>query len=61
MTARSQATDKQLGLMIILGLFVLAGAGGMLIAPGDLLGAAGFAIAVIAGLALIAVIHLVEA
>lgn len=60
MTGRTNTTDKQLGLALILGLVVLAGAGGMLLAPGDELGAAGFAVAVIGGLGLIAVIHLVD-
>lgn len=53
------ATDKRLGYAIILGLVVVAGGLAMLIDPGEPLGAAGFAVAVIAGLVLIAALHLV--
>lgn len=58
MTAGTDTSDKQLGLTIMLGLFVLAGAAGMLFAPGDAIGATGFAVAIVAGLALVAAIHL---
>ena len=61
MDTTSTSSDKQLGLAIILGLFVVAGGFAMLLAPGDSTGAAGFAVAIIAGLALVAVFHLVDA
>ena len=54
------ATDKRLGFAIILGLVVAVGGVAMLIDPGEPLGATGFAVAIIAGLALIAALHLVE-
>lgn len=60
MDPTTASTDKQLGLAIILGLFVVAGAVGMMVAPGDLLGAAGFALAIFAGVALVSIFHLVE-
>lgn len=61
MTGTASASDKQLGLTIVFGVLVLAGAVGMLLAPGELLGAAGFAVAIAAGLALVAVFHLTDA
>lgn len=50
-------TDKLLGLSIVLGAIAVAGAITMLIAPGISLGAVGFAIAIVAGLALVALLH----
>lgn len=52
------STDKQIGLAIIAGLVVLAGVAAMLLAPGEELGAAGFAVAIVAGLGVIGVVHL---
>lgn len=61
MAEQSVSSDRQLGLAIVFGVIVVAGAVAMLMAPGDPLGAAGFAIAIFAGLALVGVFHLVEA
>lgn len=61
MSQHAPTTDKQLGFVIVLGLVVLASGATMLIAPGESLGAAGFAVAVVAGLVMIATIHLVDA
>ena len=56
---RAVGTDKGVGLAIVAGTFVLAGAAAMLFAPGEAAGAAGFALAVLAGLAVVTVLHLV--
>lgn len=61
MERRRESSDRQLGLAIIAGLAVLAGAGAMLLWPGGRLAAAGFAVAVLAGLAVVGVVHLVPA
>lgn len=58
--ATSAATDLRLGYAIVLGVLVVAGAIAMLLQPGESVGAAGFAIAVLAGLALVVTLHLVE-
>lgn len=59
-TGATDTRDTRLGFAIILGIAVVAGGIAMLVAPGDLLGAGGFAVAIIAGLALIVALHLVD-
>ena len=58
MTSTASGTDKQLGLSLVFGIAVVAGSLAMLVAPGDSLGAAGFAVAIFGGLALIGTLHL---
>ena len=55
---RSPETDMRIGYVIVLGALAVAGALAMLLAPGELPGAAGFATAVIAGLLLVVALHL---
>ena len=58
-TESAGGTDKRLGYSIVFGVLVVAGALAMLLEPGELIGAAGFAIAIGAGLAVITALHLV--
>ena len=51
-------TDTRLGYSILLGFAVVAGAAMMLIQPGELTAAAGFALAILAGVVLVTAIHL---
>lgn len=51
-------SDKRLGYSAIFGIFVFAGIVAMFAAPGDLLGAWGFALAMIAASLAIVVLHL---
>ena len=60
MSKDERSSDKQLGLAIVFGLFVVAGGLGMLFAPGEIIGAASFALAIVSGLALIGVFHVIE-
>lgn len=54
----NSSTDKGLGIAIITGVAIVAGALAMLLAPGEVIGAAGFAVAVGAGLALVIIVQL---
>lgn len=54
------ATDRRLGYSIVLGVLVVAGGLAMVIAPGGAVAAAGFAIAILAGLVLITGLHAVD-
>ena len=45
-TELTERTDMGVGYVLLFGLVVLGGAAAMLVAPGDSLGAAGFALAV---------------
>lgn len=56
----AETTDKRLGFAIVLGIAVLVGGLAMLTSPGELLGATGFAVAIVAGLALIVALHLID-
>ncbi len=56
--AARQGTDKRLGLSITLGALAAAGAVAMLIAPGEVLGAWGFATAILTGVALIVTLQI---
>lgn len=60
MAGVTNSDDMRLGYAIVLGVAVVGGGLAMMVAPGDLLGAGGFALAIIAGLALIAALHLIE-
>ncbi|ADJ15662.1 hypothetical protein HacjB3_11395 [Halalkalicoccus jeotgali B3] len=51
-------SDKGLGIGLLFGLLAAGGAVGMLAAPGGLVGAWGFAAAVVAGLILVVAVHL---
>ena len=51
-------TDKRLGVAIVLGVVAIVGALAMLSAPGDLVGAVGFGLAVLAGIGLVVAVQL---
>lgn len=59
-TSAGATSDKRLGYGIIFGIIAVAGAVGMLLAPGELLGAWGFAVAIVAGCLLIFALHVVD-
>ena len=60
MAVDSAVADKRIGLSIVLAIGVVLGAGAMLLAPGEAIGATGFALAIVAGLLLITAVHLVD-
>lgn len=53
-------TDKSIGLAVILGVLGVASAASMLVAPGTVVGAFGFAAAMTVGVALIVSLHVYE-
>lgn len=50
-------SDKSIGVAIVLGVIAVAGAAAMLVEPGSVLGAYGFAVAIAVGSLLVVALH----